>query len=219
MKNRLLLALFLVVLLTTFSYQEKTNHFFNYNIKKIEIFNNFLLSEKEIKKKLVFLYATNLFFLNSEKIEKELNNIDFIESFEIKKKYPHSLKIKIFERRPIAILQNKRNKHYYTDKDNIINFIPHEDLQNLPTIFGNKENFKIFHEVLKKINFPINTVKTFYFFESNRWDLVNKKNQTIKLPIEKYEISLINFMDIRQKDNFRKYKTFDYRIYDQLILK
>ena len=34
---------------------------------------------------------------------------DFIESFQMKKKYPNTLKIKINEKKPIAILINKKN--------------------------------------------------------------------------------------------------------------
>ena len=46
---------------------------------------------------------------------------------------------------------------------------------------------------LKKINFPIETIKNFYFFESKRWDLSTEKNQIIKLPNQNFEESLKNF--------------------------
>ena len=32
----------------------------------------------------------------------------FIESFKVKKKYPNNLKIKVFEKKPIAILYNEK---------------------------------------------------------------------------------------------------------------
>ena len=35
--------------------------------------------------------------------------ISFIDSFNIKKIYPNTLKIEIFEKKPIAILINKKN--------------------------------------------------------------------------------------------------------------
>ena len=43
-------------------------------------------------------------------------------------------------------------------------------------------------------------------------------NKVIKLPIEKYLYSLENFMKSTNDKNFDNYKTFDYRIKDQLIL-
>ena len=45
------------------------------------------------------------------------------------------------------------------------------------------------------------------------------QDQTIKLPIKNYQESLKNFKNLRKQSNFNKYKTFDYRIKDQLILK
>ena len=72
---------------------------------------------------------------------------------------------------------------------------------------------------LKKINFPLETIKSFYFFESRRWDLVTKKNALIKLPTKNYNKSLNNYLELKNKAGFEKYKIFDYRIQDQLILK
>ena len=94
-----------------------------------------------------------------------------------------------------------------------------KEFENLPLVFGDELNFKKFHSSLKKINFPINTVKSFYFFETKRWDLTTKQNQTIKLPPKNFEKSLKNFMSIKNEENFIQYKTFDYRIKEQLIIK
>ena len=41
----------------------------------------------------------------------------------------------------------------------------------------------------------------------------------IKLPPKNYTKSLENFMNLRSNNNFDKYKVFDYRINNQLILK
>ena len=48
---------------------------------------------------------------------------------------------------------------------------------------------------------------------------INKKNQTIKLPIKNYNSSLKNFLNLEGQANFEKFKIFDYRIMGQLILK
>ena len=72
---------------------------------------------------------------------------------------------------------------------------------------------------LENIDFPINIIKRFYLFESKRWDIQTIDNKKIKLPIEKFEESLKNFLEIKNKENFEKYNIFDYRINDQLILK
>ena len=48
---------------------------------------------------------------------------------------------------------------------------------------------------------------------------MTKKNQTIKLPSKDYIQSLENFIFLKDQANFEKYKIFDYRINQQLILK
>ena len=82
-----------------------------------------------------------------------------------------------------------------------------------------KKVLKFFIKNLIAINFPINEIKNFYLFESKRWDLVTIKNQTIKLPINNYDQSLLNYLNLKDQANFLKFKTFDYRIKEQLILK
>ena len=119
----------------------------------------------------------------------------------------------------MAILQNKRKKYYFTDKGEVIKFLELKKYNDLPIVFGDKVSFSIFYENLKKMNFPTNKIKSFYFFESNRWDLVTKKNQTVKLPSNDYLESLNNFLRLEIDQNFKKYKIFDYRINNQLLLK
>ena len=218
MKKQLIIAIALLVLLTSYKPQ---NFLFNlkFNIEEIVLENNFILKEDVIKKDLAYLYDKNLFFLNVNNIKKLLLKYNFIQSFEIKKIYPNRLKIKIFEKKPVAILQQKKDKFYFTKNGDLINYIDLEEYKNLPIVLGGKKKFKFFYNELKKINFPVNLVKQFYFFETGRWDLLTYKNQIIKLPIENYILSLENFISIESEDNFDKYQIFDYRIKDQLILK
>jgi len=219
MNKRFLLAILLLLLLSTYNVQNHFNLDKALKIEKIIVENNFIVSQADIRDRLIFLYDSNILFFEIEKIKKELEKIDFIESFEIKTIYPNKIKIKIYEISPIAILQNKKNKYYYTENNKIINFISYNKFKNLPVVFGNQESFKILYANLKKIKFPINTIKTYHYFESKRWDLITKKNQTIKLPILNYDESLRSFINLKDKENFTKYKTFDYRINGQLILK
>ena len=218
MKKRLIIALALLVLFSTYKPQ-KLFLSSKFNIEEIKIENNFILNDKEIKKELTFLYNKNLFFLKISNIKNVLKKKNFIDSFEIKKIYPNKLRIKIYEKKPIAILQNKEKKFYISKNLNLINFIHLENYMDLPTIFGNKESFEILYKNLNKIDFPFNLIKKFYLYESRRWDLETYKKRLIKLPAENYTKSLKNFMNLRKENKFDKYEVFDYRINNQLILK
>ena len=218
MKKRIVISIILLALLTTITSQQKIT-VSKFNLKKIIVENNFLIKEKDIKNSLLPIYDRNLVFLDYSEIEKVLMQNSFIESFKIKKKYPNTLKIKIFEKKPIAILQNKKKKYYLSERIDLIEFENLKNYQDLPYIFGNKENFKIIYDDLKKINFPLNLVKKFIFYDSNRWDLETIDKKIVKLPNKNYTQSLENFLKIKDKKRFKNYKVFDYRLEKQLILK
>ena len=218
MKKSFFGLILLFVLLTTYSPKFSFIKDLNLNIENIEIENNTIIKTEKIKDILSFLYNENLFFLNIENIEENLKKEDFIESFTIKKIYPNNLKLMIVEKKVIAILQNKQKKFYISNKGDLINFIDIEFYKDLPTVFGNGENFYSLYLDLQNVKFPLHMIRSFYFFESGRWDLIMVDGKIIKLPVEDYLFSLKNFMLSKSKSNFDNYKIFDYRIKDQLIL-
>tara|TARA_Y100000768_G_scaffold364364_1_gene324751 strand:- start:1080 stop:1739 length:660 start_codon:yes stop_codon:yes gene_type:complete len=219
MKKKIFVGFVLFILLSTYELKNDFNIFKIFNIKKIEIKNNEILDSNAIRNDLNFLYKKNIFSLNEKEIKEKIEKNNFIESFEIKKIYPSSIKIKIFEKKPIAILHYKKEKFFYTDKGDVIKYSNIEKFDSLPIVFSNRDNFNFFYKKLVKINFPIDQIKSLYFFEINRWDLITINNKIIKLPINNYEKSLKSFLRINVKDNFTKFKVFDYRINGQLILK
>jgi cell division protein FtsQ len=218
MKKRLIIALALLVLFSTYKSQKifSSNKF---NVKEIKIENNFILEEEYIKKNLAFIYKSNLIFLNNTQIEEKIKKMDFVESFEIKKIYPDKIKITVYEKKPIAVLQHKREKYYISENIELIKYLDLKNYKDLPVVFGNKENFSKLYKNLKKINFPLDLVTRYYLYESKRWDIETNNQETIKLPAKNYITALKNYMELRKENNFDKYKVFDYRINGQLILK
>ena len=218
MNKKIAIAVALIILLTTYSSREKIT-ISNFNLKKIIIENNYLLKKKDLKEMLSPIYEKNILFLNNTKIEKILIQNDFIRSFKLKKKYPDTIKIIIFEAKPIAVLQKEKNKFYLTEDINLIEYRNFNNFQDLPYVFGSKEQFKIFYNNLKKINFPLKLIRRYSLYESKRWDIETVDKKIIKLPSNNYIKSLENYLDLINKNEFLKYKVFDYRLNNQLILK
>ena len=54
-------------------------------IQKIEIINNFLIKDSEIKEKLNKTYNKNIFLIKRKDIEDPLKGINFLEKIEVKK--------------------------------------------------------------------------------------------------------------------------------------
>ena len=218
MKKKIVIALILLVILSTYKPQ-KLFLSSKFKIERIKIENNSIIKESDIKKNLAHIYDKNIFIIDTQNILNILKKNTFIESFEIKKIYPNKIIIKIYEKKPIAILEYKKQKFYINQKIDLIDFVDLEEYRELPIVFGNKDYFKLLYTNLKKINFPLDIIKKYYLQDSKRWDLevVNKK--IIKLPAENYIKSLENFMYLMNEKNFEEFKLFDYRINNQLILK
>ena len=151
-------------------------------------------------------------------MKKKIKEINFIDGFTVKKVYPDTLKLVIQESNPIAILRAQKKAFYITDNGELIDFRDLNIFSSLPEVYGKSSDFYSLYKDLKKINFSINEIKSFYFFESGRWDLVLYNDKVIKLPVKNYLPSLKKFMNLKNDNSFNKYNIFDYRIKDQLIL-
>lgn len=218
MKKRIIIALILLISLNTITFDQKII-FSIFALKKITIENNSLLKENDIKKSLEPIYDKNLLKLNNKEIKKILLQNSLIDSFKIKKKYPNTLKIEIFEKKPIAILFDKKQKFYISEKIELIDYNMLNSDNNLPYVLGNKDDFKIFYDNLRKIKFPFNSVKKYILYENNRWDLETLNNKTIKLSPQNYKDNLEHYLNLINKKEFKNYNLYDFRIKNQLILK
>ena len=218
MKKKIVIALILLIILSTYK-PEKLFLSSKFKIEQIKIENNSILKERDIKKNLAHLYEKNIFIIDNQNILNILKKNTFIESFEIKKIYPNKIIIKIYEKKPIAILEYKKQKFYINQKIDLIDFVDLEEYRELPIVFGNKDYFKLLYTDLKKIDFPLDIIKKYYLQDSKRWDLEVSNKIIIKLPVENYIKSLKNFMYLMNEKNFEEFKLFDYRINNQLILK
>ena len=218
MNKKFVFGIILLLLFSTFN--SKKNFTLNkFKVQEVVIKNNKFLKDQELIKDFSFLYNKNMIFLNSFDVKKRVNKNNFIKSLKIKKIYPNKLVINIFEKEPIAIIIYKQEKFYLDKKINLIEFKTIPEFKNLPVVYGDKENFKILFKNLKKINFPMDQIKIYNFFETKRWNIEMNNGQILKLPSQNYVKSLENYLEILANISFKKYKIFDFRTKNQLIIK
>ena len=219
MRNKTIFGIVLFILFSTFISQNKftVNKF---KIKEIKIENNKILEDQELIEIFSFLYNKNIIFLSSYEIKKNIDQNSFIEKIEIKKIFPNKLVIKVFEKEPIAILIDKYQKKYYLGKKtDLIEYRNILKFKNLPIVKGERKSFEKLFNNLNKINFPTEEILVYRLFRLDRWNIEMIDKKILKLPAKNYTESLINFINIKDKTNFEKYKIFDYRLNNQLILK
>ena len=218
-KNKIFLLVVFFIAFTTYNFNEKKQNFsIIFPIKNIIIEELLAVDLIKLRTELEFLRNTSLFFLKEKKITNVIDRYDFISSVQLRKKYPNTIKIYISENIPVATEINQKKRYYLTKKGKKINYTEIKFFENLPEIFGSHKNFSTLFDNLEKINLDINKIKAFYYFDVGRWDIVLKDDRIIKLPETNYEKVLLEINLILNDPSFFKYKIFDYRIKDQLIL-
>ena len=226
MKKLYLIIILLVtfIFLTTYSPNEfnvfhpKKNIFFK--IQNIKIINNHLIDENKIIEKLTKIYEKNILFIERNDIEKPLKSIEFLEKIEVKKKYPNTIIIKVYETNPIAILFKKNHKYLLDSSSNLILFNESMFFDDLPSIFGEgaEQDFINFYNQLENNNFPKQRVKNFYYFQIGRWDLELLNNQIIKFPVSKIPEAIQQSVELLARKDFGNYNIIDLRIHGKIVV-
>jgi len=221
---KILLLIISLVFLTTYSPNkfekslEKNNDFFR--IKKIIISNNHLIKKENIISKLNSLYSKNIIFIKRKDIEESLENVNFLKKIEVKKKYPDTIIVKIFETKPVGIFLKDEVEYLLDSSGNMIPMENNKEFAKLPNIIGKgaENNIINFLNRLKKNKFPINSIKNFLYFKIGRWDVELLDNRTIKFPDDVDNNIIKKTIELLSRKDFQNYKIIDLRIDGKIIV-
>ena len=221
---RIIILLAVFIFLTTYSpsefnvFPKKKNFFFK--IQNIQIVNNHLIDESKIIKKLTKIYEKNILFIERNDIEKSLKSIAFLERVEVKKKYPNTIIIKVYETKPIAILFKKNNQYLLDSSSNLIAFSENIPIGDFPSVFGDgaEQDFINFYNQLENNKFPKQRVKNFYYFQIGRWDLQLSNDLLIKFPASKIVEAIQQSVELLARKDFANYNVIDLRIHNTIVV-
>ena len=164
------------------------------------------------------LNIESILFINKKKISKIINSDTSIEKYQVFKKYPSTLDIKIKKTIFLA-------KIHYAGKIHLLgsNAKLSENnalYQNLPYIFGKldiKEFFKL-KRIIDQSKISFNEVKNFYFYPSKRWDIELKNDVILKLSKVNVKNSLNNSFNFLKNTSFKNVRIIDARVKRQIII-
>ena len=113
-----------------------------------------------------------------------------------------------------------KEKYLIDSASNLILLEDESDLNELPSVFGEGAENKLilFLEHLENNNFPIKKVEKFFYFQTGRWDLQLKSNQTFKLPYNKINDAINKSVDLLDRKDFKKYNIIDLRVPGKIIV-
>ena len=164
------------------------------------------------------LKLNSIFFLNGNEISKIVSSNSLVQNYEIFKKYPHTIDIKIEKTNFLAKI-NINGKMSLIGSNGKLSDIKFSDTE-LPFIFGKPEidEFIKFTNVIQQSKFSLDQVKNLYFFPSKRWDLELKNNVILKLSKDHTKLSLDQAFELLNDNQFNGIKVIDARIKNQIIL-
>tara|TARA_A100001011_G_scaffold379882_1_gene446438 strand:+ start:909 stop:1580 length:672 start_codon:yes stop_codon:yes gene_type:complete len=188
------------------------------NIKNIQISGLTKNQNINLLKNIENLKLKNIFFLDGNELSKLISSNSLVENYEIIKKYPYSLEIKIKKTNFLAKINNN-GKIFLIGSNGKLSDTKFSD-KELPFIFGKPkiEEFIKFTNTIEKSNFSLKEIKNLYFFPSKRWDLELKNNIILKLSKDYTRLSLDQAFMVLNDSNFDDIKIVDARIKNQIIL-
>ena len=214
--KKIILYISLVIILGTFNNKNLTNFELPkinmVNIEGIELNDNEFLEIKNLIK------LNNLLSIEKSQLKEILSANNLIEKYEVLKKYPSSIEIKI-EKTNFLASTNINGKNYLVGSNG--KFIDKKEFsKDLPFIFGNFEikKFLEFKKIINQTNLNYNDIKNFYSFPSGRWDIEMISGVMIKLPITGIKESLNLSIDLLNNKEFDNIKILDIRQKNQIII-
>ena len=168
-------------------------------LKKIKNINVTGLNEDEninLLQDIENLNLENIFLLNGNEISRIINSNTLVERFEILKKYPNTLDIKI-KKTDFLAKMNISGKFYLIGSNGKLSD-PKFSNKELPFTFGKPEinEFIKFKNIIDQSKLSINEIKNLYFFQSKRWDLELVNNVVLKLSKNNTKLSLDQAFEI-----------------------
>jgi len=214
--KKIIFYISLVIILGTFN----NKNLKNFDLPKINMVNieGIEFNDNEYLKIMNLIKLNNLLSIQKSQIKEILNSNNLIEEYEVFKKYPSSLEIKI-EKTNFLASTNINGKNYLVGSNG--KFINTKDYsQNLPFIFGNfeTEKFLEFKNIILQTDFKYNNIKNFYYFPSGRWDIEMISGVLIKLPIIGIKESLNLSIDLLEDIEFSNIKILDIRQKNQIVI-
>ena len=137
----------------------------------------------------------------------------------MKKKYPDTVIVEIFETSPLAILHKGKTSYIIDSSSNLIHFKNYENY-DLPNVFGSgaEKYFVNFFNQLSSNNFPATMIKNYYFFQIGRWDLQLINNKTVKFPHKNTLEAIKKSIELLNRKDFENYKIIDLRVDGKIIV-
>ena len=167
------------------------------SVSKLEIKTTNLDLINQINAILKLSFPINSIKLDINHIQKIINQIDSVESSNVRINDSGVLLVEVIERKPVAVYRENDDLALIDLKGyKINNIFSRNDRKDLPLIVGTGGNYQVKEalEIYQLLSIYLNEIRGLIRIGERRWDIIFKNNKRIKLS-EKYpKRSLRNFL-------------------------
>ena len=187
-------------------------------ITEFNITSSYDLDIKKIQSDLKNFSNINILSFNKKEIIDIIKRNKAVEEFKVLKVYPSTLNFEIKKTKFLAITKKNNLDYLVGANGNLIEI--DDETYNLPYIFGkiDVKNFLIFKDLIDNSKIKFDNIENFFYFNSNRWDIVNKQGLILKLP-NNITIEKLNLIHkIIKDERFKNLKIIDFRQNDLMVI-
>ena len=215
--KKIIIYFFLLIIVSSINNNSINNIKFN-KTQNIHVSG---LSEKDnqiLLNEIKNLNLKTIFYINKNELVNLLNEHSLIERYEVFKKYPSTINIKI-DKTNFFAKTNINGKTFLVGSNGKL-LLNEANYSKLPYIFG-KPDVQEFLKLKKAIDeskFSYQQIKNFYFFPSNRWDIKFKDEFILKLPNKFTNEKLDQIYKFIENYKIKNFVIIDARVENQIIL-
>ena len=215
--KKIIIYFFLLIIVSSINNNSINNIKFN-KTQNIHVSG---LSEKDnqiLLNEIKNLNLKTIFYINKNELVNLLNEHSLIERYEVFKKYPSTINIKI-DKTNFFAKTNINGKTFLVGSNGKL-LLNEANYSKLPYIFGKPDvqEFLKLKKVIDESKFSYQQIKNFYFFPSNRWDIKFKDEFILKLPNKFTNEKLDQIYKFIENYKIKNFVIIDARVENQIIL-
>jgi cell division protein FtsQ len=132
------------------------------------------------------------FITNPWQIKERLEKLPWVRSAIVQRRWPSTIQVRLIERYPIALWQNKGQYFLIDDQGHILENQNLKEFASLPVLTGEKAPLKApaLMDILNKFPIVLKHMTGATLVSSRRWDLILNDKLTIKLPEDEIQDEL-----------------------------
>jgi len=173
-----------------------------FSAKTIHIEGDHQTSQEEILSTINLRMGQPILYFNPKRAKENLEALPWVRTASVQRQFPHTIRIHLFEKRPVALWQKNSVLHLIDETGEVIQGQDAKKFSYLLVVVGRGAPKRVPQLILSLKNIPslYERVTAAIFVSDRRWDLILNNKINIKLPEKKIDQALEYLVSL-EKEN------------------